>query len=156
MQTYSTLKVWPSHAFAQPIPASPPWWCILLFEDLGSTDGTSQQRTSILDNINLELIILRARRPGSVAFAFSTTRNGVHLELQMVEPSALTVEVVMGALRALYHYVRLYGGRDVRPVIMCEGVLCGRLNISFVDSRQGAALVSLLNSVNLTVPDLTA
>lgn len=74
----------------------------------------------------------------------------------MVEPSALTVEVVMMALHVLYHDVGIYGGRDVSPVIMCEGVLCGRFNVSFVDSLQGAASISLSNNAHLTVPDLAA
>lgn len=74
----------------------------------------------------------------------------------MVEPSALTVEVVTGALQVLYHQVRIDGARDVSPKIECAGVLCRRLSISFVDSGQGSALISLPSNVGLTVPDLTA
>jgi len=149
IQTYSTLKVWPSPPFAHPIPVSPPWYCVLYFQNLGSTEGTIEQTTSILSNINLEVAILRAQRPGSVAFPFSKTSHGVHLELEMVEPTPLTNAVVIGALQVLYSYVRTYGGRDVSPLIMCMGVHSGTFKIYFVDSRQGAALISLPSNVRL-------
>ncbi len=156
MQTYSTLRDWPSRPLVRPIPAPEPWRCSLVFEDMGSIEGTLEQTTSILSNIMIEINVLRARRSRSVAFPFSNTSHGVHFELQMVEPSALTVELVIGALQVLHHSVRIYGGRDISPEINCEGVLCGRFKISFVNSGQGAALISLPSNTSLTVPGLTA
>lgn len=78
-----------------------------------------------------------------MAHPFLVTRLGIEFELRMVEPTSLTVEVVMGALQVLYHYVQTYGARDVKPLIRCEGKPCGQFNITFVGSGQGHALINI-------------
>lgn len=74
------------------------------------------------------------QKPKAVAFPFSETRFGVSFELRMFEPTAVTNDVVLEALQILMIAVRHFGGRDVRPRIVCDERSCAEFVIGFLDA----------------------
>lgn len=106
------------------------------WEDLGRIDGTTEQTIGLIRNILFEIHHFSEGKPDAVALPFSEARFGVRLELRMFEPTAVINDVILAALQTLLHHVRTYGGRDVRPRILCGGRRCAEFIVTFLSTEQ--------------------
>ena len=123
----------------------------MYFDQLGNTDGTPDVTLQIQNIINLEILSLRAKSPTSSAVPFSTTMWGIHFELELFDNIHIPVSVEIGALQVWYNYISLYGARDVRSLISCEGRACGRFRLWFESSGENAGISLHLNSSSAAI-----
>ena len=150
--TNSTVKAWPRHPFAVPIPAPDPWFCVVYFDNLGATDGNTDQTAALLEIISGQIEILKMIQPAALSTPFSLIRDGVHLELDLFPHIRLPVIVEIGALQVYHNYVLNNGARDVRSLISCEARACGRFRIWFEDPDESQSHILMhYNSSSITV-----
>ena len=151
------MEAWPPRPFAVPIPIGEPDWCIVYFDDIGTTNGGADETSDLLDLINTRLIALRALRPTSNARPFSLSTGNVKVDLVLFRVQGTRTEIITGVLEVYDNYVANYGARNVRSLISCEARAYGRISVQFTDTNanQGHGLISMNENVSSTAVDST-
>lgn len=125
--------------------ADPYQYCALSITNLGSRLGNKTESRHVIIAIHDRIAAFRAQPAGSTPDEFDIIV--VDILLEMIPQENLTLELAIGALMVLDALVYVNDARNLRAIIICNGVSYATMGIDFLKNELGVGNASLALNV---------